>query len=62
MKASYTPEEFAAAMRRLRGHPDTGSDQAATHHHADMLMAHLLETLGYGEGVAAFLEEPRWYA
>ena len=61
-QASYTPEEFAAAMRALRDHSESRFDTSANHHHMDMLMAHVLETLGYGEGVAVFLEEGRWYA
>lgn len=55
---TMTPEQFDENMRKLLAHYD--AEEA--HREADNLMCELLRSLGYGEGVQAFLESTRWYA
>ena len=59
MKPLYTPEEFAGAMRFLRMND---GDEESRHMSMDGLMANLLISLGYEEGVEIFNDTPMWYA
>lgn len=55
-----TPGEFLSAMRRVE--LKLAGDTECQHIAADETMCELLETLGYGEGVAVFRGMQRWYA
>lgn len=55
-----TPEEFAAAMRKIKD--DCRGDPELTHSKADDLLLDVLEALGYGEGVKVFNDLDIWYA
>ena len=56
-----SPENFAQTMEQFY---DKKHDlyEANRHHHMDMLMAHTLKKLGYGDGVDIFLKAGKWYA
>ncbi len=54
-----TPKEFARIMAYFR---DMEVDMELSHICMDKLMATVLESLGYGEGVDIFKNAPKWYA
>lgn len=55
-----TPEEFSYKMSDIELlHYDSPEE---SHLLMDLLMCDLLESLGYGNGVAIFKESCRWYS
>jgi hypothetical protein len=58
-----SPEEFAAKMREIfpGKYPDI-IPSSGSHQAADRLLCAVLRSLGYGEGVEAFEDAPKWYA
>jgi hypothetical protein len=60
---SMTPEEFAEEMSRIKSTTEfVHRDLHNAHMAADELMCKLLSALGYGAGVNAFCEMPKWYS
>ena len=57
-KTPITPDEFRLQMKEIK---ENGNQEEA-HIDADKLMCYLLETLGYGQGVATFRGMYKWYA
>ena len=53
-----TPDEFRRRMKEIK----ENGDQEEAHIEADQLMCSLLDTLGYGRGVATFRGMYKWYA
>ena len=64
-----TSTEFLAKMQSLVHREDSSYGMAGEfidivqgHEIADALMLSLLESLGYGDGVAIIRDAPKWYA
>lgn len=57
-----TPKEFAETMAYFREQQKEQNDMEQSHFCMDNLMASVLESLGYGEGVDIFKNTPKWYA
>ncbi len=57
-----TPAEFADAMRAIEEIAKKDMDYEMAHEMADILLAQLLQSLGYGDGVAVFNRMTKWYA
>lgn len=55
-----TPEDFAAQMKNLSDR--YGDDKEVVHSLMDDLMTQVLAELGYGEGIAIFDSQGKWYA
>ena len=55
-----TPEEFKEKMQAIADRGDT--DPEINHVDADRLLCEVLESLGFGDGVAIFHGIMRWYA
>ena len=55
-----TPEEFAAQMQLIRD--KMGDDKEVAHGAMDDLMGRVLIELGYGDGIAIFEQQGKWYA
>lgn len=55
---SMTPSQFTGEMGRISREGDIEDG----HSHADKLMCEILESLGYGDGVAIFRKMDKWYA
>jgi hypothetical protein len=53
-----SPEVFAEKMKNIFKNYDT----EMAHVEADELMAEVLSSLGYEEGVKIFLSKEKWYA
>lgn len=60
IKPDSTPEGFEKAMRRIWDYKDDNAEEK--HIKADKLMCNLLCKLGYGDGVAVFEFNEKWYA
>ena len=56
-----SPEEFLTKARTKAEDPDD-DDPESTHVDHDRLMAEVLESLGYGEGIKYIMGLKRWYA
>ena len=54
-----TPEDFKKKMQDIAN--ECGGDPEIAHVAMDDLMEEMLTELGYGEGVAIFSEQEKWY-
>ena len=54
-----TPEDFKKKMQDIVN--ECGGDLEIAHLSMDDLMKEMLTELGYGEGVAIFSEQEKWY-
>jgi hypothetical protein len=64
-RVAMTPEEFAKEMMDIRKKyidDREWPDREYAHEDMDFAMEKLLESLGYGEGVAIFDDTYKWYA
>lgn len=60
MSKPMTPEEFLDRM--IQAKTEIGNDPEHVHVVMDGIMCNLLESLGYGEGVAVFDHTYKYYA
>lgn len=62
-KPEIDPGKFRELMDEMAAHVQKEpTDADETHLAADNLMCEILEQFGYGEGIAAFKEMPKWYS
>ena len=55
-----SPKEFAEEMRRIA--EKNTSDEEICHIEMDDYICDVLRQLGFGEGVAIFIDTPKWYS
>lgn len=58
LKAPITPEEFTRRMQAIADDYDIESG----HREADGFLADVLDSLGYGDGIAIYRKLSKWYA
>jgi len=58
--ALFTPAEFVSAIDSVVA--EHAGDHEVIHSKTDDLMELLLQSLGYGEGIAKLQKSTRWYA
>lgn len=54
-----SPKEFAEEMKRIA---ERKTDEEACHIEMDDYMCDVLRQLGFEEGVATFMNTPKWYS
>ena len=54
-----SPKEFAEEMKRIA---EESTDEEKCHIEMDDYICDVLRQLGFGEGVAIFIDTPKWYS